>query len=281
VKEFQRRELIIEGSAGKPITLDVTAPAASSNHTSVIIFCHGFKGFKDWGHFNLLAEKFAQEKFIFIKFNFSYNGTTPESLMDFLDIEAFGQNNFSRELNDLGLVIDWAETNYNSEIALIGHSRGGGISILKAGEDLRVKKIVSWASPASFENRYTPQQLEYWKTVGVIYVENSRTKQQMPLYYQMVEDFLANKTRIDIEQALTIINKPVLIIHGKKDEVIGFEEALQMKKWKPEIQLHLIEAANHTFGISHPYPHAEFSSDFEQVYSITLSFLKGHPEIKS
>ena len=38
----------------------------------VILFNHGFKGFKDWGPFNLMASKFAEAGFVFIKMNFSY-----------------------------------------------------------------------------------------------------------------------------------------------------------------------------------------------------------------
>ena len=73
----------------------------------VIIFNHGFKGFKDWGPFNLVAEKFANDGFVFIKMNFSHNGTTLKQPNDFADLEAFAQNNFSIELDDTGLLIDY------------------------------------------------------------------------------------------------------------------------------------------------------------------------------
>ena len=36
-----------------------------------VIFIHGFKGFKDWGTFNILSEYFAGKGFVFVKFNFS------------------------------------------------------------------------------------------------------------------------------------------------------------------------------------------------------------------
>jgi uncharacterized protein len=281
MQKVHKKEFIIDGSLERPITMDVTLPLEYSDISPVIIFSHGFKGFKDWGHFNLLANKFAEQNFIFIKFNFSYNGTTPENLTDFADLEAFGNNNFSRELDDLNLVINWAEKTYNSNLTLIGHSRGGGISLLKTKEDPRIKKVVSWASPASFENRYTPQQVEYWKKAGVIYVENSRTKQQMPLYYQMVEDFYANKNRLDIQAALMSLKQPCLIIHGKKDDVINYSEAHLMKEWCSDANLILLEEADHTFGISHPYSQTLFSNDFETVFAATTDFLKGNTKIKS
>lgn len=57
----------------------------------------------------------------------------------------YGNNNFSIELDDLGLVIDYIESaagqyeGNKNEIYLIGHSRGGGIAILKTYEDSRIK----------------------------------------------------------------------------------------------------------------------------------------------
>ena len=66
--------LIINGSNNKPIVTDVFLAANKSNKT--IIFCHGYKGFKDWGAWNLLAETSVSDDVNFVKFNFSHNGTT-------------------------------------------------------------------------------------------------------------------------------------------------------------------------------------------------------------
>ena len=97
---------IIEGSKEKKILMDINFPKKSNN--KLIIFSHGFKGFKDWGCFNLISKIFAQNGFIFLKFNFSHNGTTIADPLNFNDLEAFGNNNFSIELNDLSLVLDWS-----------------------------------------------------------------------------------------------------------------------------------------------------------------------------
>src|SRR5690606_37253631 len=94
------------GKHGRPILTDVFyEPNAEAK--PVVILCHGWKGFKDWGTFNLLAELFAENNFFFVKFNFSFNGHTAEEPLECTDVEAFAQNNFSREMDDLGQVIDW------------------------------------------------------------------------------------------------------------------------------------------------------------------------------
>ena len=72
----------------------------------VVIFVHGFKGFKDWGHFPLVAEFFAREGFVCVKLNLSHNGVLIDGTGDLEDLDAFGRNNFSIELDDLGQLID-------------------------------------------------------------------------------------------------------------------------------------------------------------------------------
>ena len=72
-----------------------------------IIYVHGFKGFKDWGSSNEVANTFAENGFLYLKFNFSHNGVTAEHPIDFVDLDAFGNNNYFIEFHELCLVIDW------------------------------------------------------------------------------------------------------------------------------------------------------------------------------
>ncbi|MDH5398779.1 MAG: dienelactone hydrolase, partial [Cyclobacteriaceae bacterium] len=54
----------------------------------LVLFVHGFKGFKDWGFWDIVANMFAEAGFIFIKINLSHNGTTKDHPLDFADLEA-------------------------------------------------------------------------------------------------------------------------------------------------------------------------------------------------
>ena len=49
--------LIISGSQNKSISIDFSYKS-SLLKKPLIIFIHGFKGFKDWGHFNEVASYF-------------------------------------------------------------------------------------------------------------------------------------------------------------------------------------------------------------------------------
>jgi len=272
------RNIVIPGENDKPIILDF-AYKKSNTKKPVVIFAHGFKGFKDWGHFNRVMDFFIDNDFAFLKFNFSHNGGTVEQPIDFPDLEAFGNNNFTKELSDLKTVVDWVEKQDSNEIDvnqiyLIGHSRGGGISIVASNEDVRIKKLVTWAAVSDLINRYTPKQMEYWKKEGVLFVSNARTNQQMPLYYQLAEDTLKNSARFNIEKIAQYIKIPHLIIHGTNDEVVPLTEAKQINKWVTSSELHIIEGANHTFGGKHPFDDVDLPKDVTELLRKTLSFLK-------
>ncbi|MBU2950427.1 alpha/beta hydrolase [Tamlana agarivorans] len=271
----------IAGKHGKPILTDVFF-IENQNPKPILIFCHGYKGFKDWGAWDLMANAFAENGFFFIKFNFAFNGGTPEQPIDFPDLEAFGNNNYTKELDDLETIIDWIsenpvyknETNTNS-INVMGHSRAGGIVSIKSEADSRIKKVISLAGVSDYSNRYPISgDAEQWKKDGVKYVENGRTKQQMPHFYQFYEDFITNAERLDIKRAVSNLNKPFLIIHGDEDTTVRIEEAHNLHSWKPDSVSKIIAGANHVFGASHPWGKSNLPTHLKQVVETTIAFLE-------
>ena len=274
------KNLLVKGQHSKPIVTDVFYQE-TRQPKKVIIFCHGYKGFKDWGAWNLMAETFANAGFFFIKFNFSHNGGTPENPIDFPDLEAFGNNNYTKELDDLESIIDWISTNSTykndvnlDDISIIGHSRGGGIVLLKAHEDKRVKRVITLAAVSDFGSRSsTIGDLENWKKTGVKYVVNGRTKQQMPHFYQFYKNFKENESRLNIQNAVKNLQIPLLIIHGDHDTSIDIEEAHQIHSWQPNSTLEIIKDADHVFNVSHPWHKNKLSKELSQTTQLCIDFL--------
>lgn len=278
-----KKDVVIKGSDQRDILIDVTF--SEDQHQPVVLFGHGYKGFKDWGAWHLMAEAFAQAGFCFIKFNFSHNGGTKEQPIDFPDLTAFGNDNFSKQLYDLDAVINWIGDYFSADqkvdqenISLIGHSRGGGVVLIKTAEDKRIKNVITWASISDIGARFPAgEELEKWKNQGVIYVENGRTKQQMPHFYQMYEDFLQNKDRLNIKSAIQKIDQPILLIHGAEDPTVDIKEAENLKKWQPKAQLEIIPNADHVFNTKHPWHEDDLPSEAELLINKTIDFLnKSH-----
>ncbi len=270
----------IQGSNSRLISLDVRW-VPSDQPKATVVFCHGYKGFKDWGPWNLVADAFAKSGFLFVKFNFSHNGTTPDALEEFVDPEAFGQNNYSKEVEELKLVHHWALTTTTIDQArakhlshLIGHSRGGGIALIVANS-LNIVSLATWAGVSDFASRFPfGSALEEWRKNGVYYVLNSRTGQQLPHNIQFLDDFLQNEEELDIRTKTRMLNKPFLILHGTKDEAVHISEAMRLNKWGILSSVYFIPNANHTFGASHPWKKNELPKDLSEVVDRTIHFFQ-------
>ncbi len=272
---------ILENPGSKPLVYDVYFKPTNTPKP-IVIFCHGYKGYKDWGAWHLVAEKFAKAGYFFIKFNFSHNGGTREQPIDFPDLEAFAQNNYSKELDDLEQMIQYfgATNEYETEadssnISLIGHSRGGGIVLIKAEENKQISKVITWAGVSDFKVRFNEgsDAFLHWKKEGRTFVENGRTKQQMPHDWQFYEDFIENEERLTISRAMKLLMKPCLIVHGANDPTVSDLEARQLHRWNKSSSLHIIPDADHAFSANHPWNQSDLPADLQKVITATILFL--------
>lgn len=268
----------------KPIVYDLYYKNTSKKKP-LVIFCHGYKGFKNWGSWDLVAKQFMAANCFFVKFNFSHNGGTINNPIDFPDLNAFAENNYSKELLDLQDMIDFVlDENQlflneidTTNITLIGHSRGGGIASIVASKDSRITQLITWASVSNYENRFGKfEDIAQWKVNGVRYVLNGRTKQHMPHNYQFFEDFQNNKEILNIKKAVQNFNKPYLIIHGTNDNAVSFQEALNLHAWSSNSELFEIEAANHVFGASHPWNKSILPEQLQLVVEKSIDFIKNN-----
>lgn len=267
---------------GKSLLFDVTF-VNDGKAKPVILFLHGFKGFKDWGTFPLMARAFARSGFVFVKMNFSFDGTTPDQMDEIYDLEAFAQNTLSKELKDIDTLINYLQGSqqplkhtgaYFKRFYLIGHSRGGGVALLHAGRDERVKAVVSLAGVSDFGFFWPENALGKWKEAGVTYVPNRRTGQQLPLNYTLAQDYLDHKDALEIKQAVWQMNKPMLIIHGMADETLPVDMAFQLNDWYPDSELCVIDGAGHTFGAAHPWDQNKLPEHTQTWMEKAVDFLQ-------
>lgn len=276
----RQRNIAIEGANGRTVLVDAFYEDARKLQP-VVVFAHGFKGFKDWGTFDLIGERFVEAGFGFIKFNFSHNGVPPEAPYEITDKTAFGENNYTKELTDLDSLLEWvretslipAEVLNREDLTLVGHSRGGSVTIIKTCEDERVTRGISWSAPADLAARWTPSEYESWQKEGVFYVVNGRNGESLPLYWQLAEDMEANQNRFDLEQQVQQLSKPLMVAHGTEDEAVPQEEALKLKSWNSQIKLELIPGASHTYGGYHPYPENKLPQSLGHLLKACFRFI--------
>ena len=245
----------LQGALG-PILVDVRTSGREAPRPAVIVL-HGFKGFKDWGMFPPLADRLARAGFTAVSFNVSGSGV--DDAGEFVFPDRFGHNTFGAELHDLGRVIEALEDGTlgvppPSRLGVIGHSRGGGMAVLRAAGDLRIHALVTWAAISHV--RRWPEQEESWRRTGRLEVLNSRTGQILPLYTDVLEEVARDaEGPLDIPAAASRIGIPWLILHGGVDPTVPVAEArtLAGAARTPILRLLVIEGAGHTFGAVQPF----------------------------
>lgn len=275
------KNIKIKNKSDNILNIDLRFNESIKSGLPLLVICHGFKGFKDWGCFPYLAERFADAGFFTVSFNFSQNGTdnSKDNPVDFDRLDLFARNTFSAELDDLGEVLDFLERgkgkyNYDfKNLTLLGHSRGGGIAILKTREDRRVKRLITLASVSEFD-RYGDETRKTWKERGYLEALNTRTKQRMRMNATLLEDIEMNSERLNIKKAISEIGVPVFIIHGSEDLAVDMEEAEELYALsnKSLSRLLILTNTGHTFGAVHPF--AGTTEALERVIEEMIHFAK-------
>jgi len=274
-----KEEIVIVGSDDQPISCDVQFNPNLRN-MPVVVFCHGFKGFKDWGPWNEVAKYFAEKGVFFLKMNFSHNGVSLDDLTDITDVDIFGKNTFSKELADLGHVLDWfVEGNEiyrpyidSENVTLIGHSLGAAICLIKTIEDDRIMRIISWGGAFNLKKLSEVEDDKIWKERGYSELTNVRTGDIYRINYSFREDFLSNIEKLDLTKRLVELDQAILMIHGTNDSVSPISNAKKIFEFVPHALL-IENEGDHTFGGKHPWEQTNMPPILEQVVIDSLEFI--------
>lgn len=247
----------------------------------VILICHGFKGFKNWGFFPVLAEKLADAGFVAISFNFSMNGIGGD-LRNFTELDKFSRNTFSREQEDISFLtqrikqgtLPFAEMMDPERIGIMGHSRGGGNSLIYAldhPEDIKAVTIWNSIHRADF---FAPELISEIEKRGIGYITNARTGQLLPIRREVLDDINRNDKRFAILNRVSKLQQPLLIVQGGEDIPGLLEGAKQINDRAPKSSLHIIPSANHTMRAVHPFK--EMTPELEEATQETTAFFGKH-----
>lgn len=268
-----------------PIYYDLYIPSeGTGNSLPVVIFLHGFKGFKDWGPFPDACAKLAGNGFGVLAINFSLNGVG-ENMTGFDQLDLFARETLSQDLNDVGTVIgalkegeittDEAHLQTDT-IGILGHSRGGQTAVAAAAEYPEIKCVVTWSAVADYNARWSDQMIEDWETRGYTEILNGRTGQVMPVNKVVYDDAHENADRVIALNRIKNLDLPALFVHSRDDESVAHTEAEKLYKNSPskDKELKLLKDTGHTFGGAHPFEQDELPAKLAEVVDATTEWFE-------
>lgn len=247
----------------------------------VIIICHSFMAFKDWGFFPHIGVVLAEAGFMTIIFNFSHNGISG-NYKKIWDYEKFSSNTFSKELEDLQTIVHAVKEEKLAggigdvdKIALLGHSRGGGDAIVYAASDRNIRGLVTLSAVATFD-RWTDHQKKQWELNGFLPLAKDQSVSPLRLGKNLLDDLNAHHAELDILQAASRVAIPWLIVHGKADITVPSIEAekLYSASNKSSTELLMFDHVGHLYNAASPQD--DHYVTLNHVLHVTSGWLKNH-----
>ena len=174
----------------------------------LIILVHGYQG-NHLGNFeNLfvyLARKLEENKYNVLRFDLIGHRNSD-----------LGKILISSMVNQLIEITEFCKKNFEfNGIVLIGHSRGFWISILAQEKIKDLKALISLAGRV--------RNLKYFMSkMEIDYL--IQNKKDFKEYYE-------DDSKYDYKEYISKIKVPVLLIYGKKDDIVYYTEAFEFKKY--------------------------------------------------
>ncbi|MFC1988563.1 alpha/beta hydrolase family protein [Chloroflexota bacterium] len=219
-------DLKIEGRLYLPgITTRTPYPA--------VCICHGIPSGKfpepGDGGYPVLAERICRQGFAVLIFNFRGTGSS-EGNFDILG--------WSRDLKAaIDYLYDLPELD-GSCLSLLGFSGGAAVSVYVAAGDTRISSVVACACPAEFGFEEPSSWIEHFRSIGTF-----RDKDFPPSPGEWISGF---KLVSPINHVAGIAPRPLLLVHGSRDETVNVNQAynLYFEAGEPK-QIIIVDSAGH------------------------------------
>ena len=245
-----RERVTIDGDHGKLQAVIQKPDLKPGQQCPMVVFCHGFGGTKEGPLFELITDSLQKHGIASIRFDFNGHGESEGK---------FEEMTVPNEINDAKKVVEYVrDLRYVSKIALVGHSQGGVVASMTAGEMGSDISAVVLMAPAAvlrddairgstFGKQYNPldppEYVELWgpQRLGRNYI---KTAFSLPIY-----ETAAN------------YHGPALIIHGNGDRIVPYTYGLRFhQQWKGSEYV-LQEYFDHGFS-QNIYRTTDIVSDF-------------------
>jgi len=201
-----------------------------------IILLHCFTCTKHHRVMRSLAECLSANGFTVLRFDFSGNGESGGRLED---------ATYTKMLGEVRSAVTLLEGMGIRHIGVAGHSMGAMLSLLAAHEDKRIAAVgfISGSSQAARVREVFPAD-------AIEKAEREGSSEAFVYGRSIIlrKAFLLDIERFNVGEAAAALHRPLLVVHGTKDEIIPLFHARQIYSWAKEPKsLELMEGVDHLF----------------------------------
>ena len=235
-KAQQIEDLTLQGSKGKLAATLQTPKIEKGKKVRMVIICHGFGSNKDRPLLRAIADKLQEAGIASIRFDFNGCGKSEGRFQDMTVLN---------EIEDAKKVIDYAQKlPWVSGISIVGHSQGGVVASMVAGQLKKSIKSVALCAPAAVLRddalRGTTQGATYDPHHIPEYVD-------LPRGLRMGHDYIATAQTLPIYETAKEYKDAVLVIHGTWDVVVPYTYGERYHQGYKNSQLILLPQVDHSF----------------------------------
>ena len=180
--------------------------------SAVTLFAHCFSCNKNVHAAARISRALREQGLAVLRFDFTGLGLSEGD---------FANTNFSSNLDDLRSAVAALKAAGYPPTMLIGHSLGGAASLYLAGELSEIGAVASIGSPS--------EPAEVLNLLGTQTVEEVRSQGHAEVRlgshsFQVKSQFLDDVSATSLKEKIKSLNKPALIIHAVKDEIVSIQQ---------------------------------------------------------
>lgn len=236
VKAQQTEDLTLQGSKGKLAATLQTPKIEKGKKVRMVIICHGFGGDKDRPLLRTIADKLQEAGIASIRFDFNGCGKSEGRFQDMTVLN---------EIEDAKKVIDYAQKlPWVSGISIVGHSQGGVVASIVAGQLKKSIKSVALCAPAAVLR----DDALCGTTQGATYDPHNIPEYiDLPRGLRMGHDYVVTAQTLPIYETAKEYKGAVLVIHGTWDVVVPYTYGERYHQGYKNSRLILLSQVDHSF----------------------------------
>lgn len=232
--------LELKGSKGNLFAI-LERPDATGK-VPLVILCHGFGGNCQFALFDDISANLLQGGIATLRFDFNGHGKSEGLFQDMTVLN---------EIEDLKDVVAWAEGQpWVENISLLGHSQGGVVAGMTAGElgDKAIRSVVLMAPAAVLRD-----DALRGNTMGAMYDPWNMTSDYVQLPFgglKLGRKYIESALNLPIYETALNYNGPVLVIHGTHDRIVPYTYGERFHQGYKDCTFRLIPGEDHGFSVN-------------------------------